>query len=80
MQLNASIWLPLYRRLQEQFPFIDRKRTGIWGWSYGGYVTAMSLVRDRGENPVFACGISVAPVTDWLLYGQLILSLEQQFK
>ena len=66
--------LPFRRRLQEQFAFIDRKKTGIWGWSYGGYVTAMSLIKDRGESPVFSCGISVAPVTDWLLYGSFVAS------
>ena len=35
--------------------------------SYGGYVTAMML--GRGEN-LYRCGISVAPVTDWIYYGK----------
>lgn len=66
------------RRLHERFAFIDRKKTGIWGWSYGGYVTAMSLVKDKGEKAVFSCGISVAPVTDWLLYGLFSLVTDPQ--
>ena len=55
------------RYLQDHFGFIDRERTAIWGWSYGGYVTGMSLAMD--SDSVFKCGISVAPVTDWALYG-----------
>lgn len=59
-----------YRQLQNQFNFIDKDRTGIWGWSYGGYVTAMALAMDTAQPPVFSCGMSVAPVTNWLLYGE----------
>ncbi|MEE8371446.1 MAG: prolyl oligopeptidase family serine peptidase, partial [Sphingomonadales bacterium] len=44
---------------------IDPARVGIWGWSYGGYMTLMSLSK-AGE--VFKAGVSVAPVTDWRLY------------
>ncbi|XP_076165408.1 venom dipeptidyl peptidase 4 isoform X2 [Ptiloglossa arizonensis] len=57
------------RYLQETLPFIDRTRTAIWGWSYGGYATGMTLAMDyRG---VFKCGMSVAPVTDWALYDSI---------
>jgi dipeptidyl aminopeptidase/acylaminoacyl peptidase len=35
----------------------------------GGYATALALAMDY-NNPVFSCGISVAPVTSWLLYGE----------
>ncbi|XP_071514680.1 venom dipeptidyl peptidase 4 isoform X3 [Panulirus ornatus] len=52
--------------LQKNFPFIDSSRTAIWGWSYGGYVTASALSRD--VNNIFKCGISVAPVTSWIYY------------
>lgn len=58
------------RYLQKQFPFIDSKRTGIWGWSYGGYTTVKTLELDISN--VFQCGISVAPVTSWLYYGNII--------
>ncbi|HEX6590246.1 MAG TPA: DPP IV N-terminal domain-containing protein [Longimicrobiales bacterium] len=46
-------------------PYVDGDRIGIWGWSYGGYMTALTMMRG-GER--FAAGISVAPVTDWRLY------------
>ncbi|XP_066966101.1 dipeptidyl peptidase 4-like isoform X2 [Macrobrachium rosenbergii] len=52
--------------LQKSFQFIDSSRTAIWGWSYGGYVTASALSKDVGN--VFKCGISVAPVTSWIYY------------
>ena len=49
-----------------QQSFIDKNRIGIWGWSYGGYMTLMAMT--TGEK-VFKTGISVAPVTDWRLYN-----------
>ena len=45
--------------------FVDPDRIGIWGWSYGGYMTLMSLFK---HPDVFAAGVSGAPVTDWTLY------------
>ncbi|XP_015112517.1 venom dipeptidyl peptidase 4 isoform X2 [Diachasma alloeum] len=57
------------RHLQENFPFIDKARSAIWGWSYGGYAAGMSLAMDR--DAVFKCGMSVAPVTDWALYDSI---------
>lgn len=50
---------------------MDGNRTAIWGWSYGGYATASALAQDS-EN-VFKCGMSVAPVTNWIYYGTLFL-------
>ncbi|KAI8903622.1 dipeptidyl peptidase IV N-terminal region-domain-containing protein [Gorgonomyces haynaldii] len=47
--------------------FIDPKRVGIWGWSYGGYTTLKVLESDQ----VFTIGVAVAPVTDWLLYDTM---------
>lgn len=47
---------------------MDSTRTGIWGWSYGGYAAGMALATDTED--VLKCGISVAPVTDWALYGK----------
>lgn len=48
-----------------QQAFIDKDRIGIWGWSYGGFMTLMSM--STGEK-VFKAGIAVAPVTDWHFY------------
>ena len=48
-----------------QFPYIDKDRIAIWGWSFGGFNTLMSMSEGR---PVFNCGVAVAPVTDWRFY------------
>ncbi|KAJ0070449.1 hypothetical protein NL108_010695, partial [Boleophthalmus pectinirostris] len=45
--------------------FVDKDRVAMWGWSYGGYVTAMALGSGSG---LLKCGISVAPVSDWEYY------------
>ena len=52
------------RWLQQQ-DFVDGERIGICGASYGGYMTLMALLR---EPSLFKVGVSIAPVTDWLLY------------
>ncbi|UCF18241.1 MAG: S9 family peptidase [Gemmatimonadota bacterium] len=49
-------------------PYVDGSRIAIWGWSYGGYMAALSLF--KGAD-VFKAGISVAPVTDWRLYDTI---------
>lgn len=46
-------------------PYVDAKRMAIWGWSYGGYNTLMTLC---GGNDVYKLGMAVAPVTDWKFY------------
>jgi dipeptidyl-peptidase-4 len=54
-------------QLYAQFPQLDRARTGIWGWSYGGWMTVYALTHsDR-----FKAGISVAPVTSWRDYDSI---------
>jgi len=45
--------------------YVDRENVGIWGWSYGGYMTLMGLFK---APETFRAGVSVAPVTDWRLY------------
>ena len=49
-------------------PWVDASRIGIWGWSYGGYMTLLSLMEG---SEVFSGGVSVAPVTDWSFYDTL---------
>jgi dipeptidyl-peptidase-4 len=46
-------------------PWVDPERIGVFGWSYGGYMTLMLLAKHSG---VIAAGAAVAPVTDWRLY------------
>ncbi len=46
-------------------PYVDKDRIAIWGWSFGGFNTIMSMCEGR---PVFRCGVAVAPVTDWRYY------------
>jgi len=50
--------------------YIDADRTGIWGWSYGGYMTLMSLLYGDGPD-TFELGAAVAPVTDWRQYDTI---------
>lgn len=45
-----------------KLPYVDASRTGIYGWSYGGYMTCMAMMR---APEVFRVGVSGAPVTDW---------------
>ncbi len=45
--------------------YVDKDRIAIWGWSFGGFNTIMSLCEGR---KVFKCGVAVAPVTDWRYY------------
>jgi len=52
------------------FPYINQERIGIWGWSYGGYMTLMSMLYGDGPK-TFKLGVSVAPVTDWRLYDTI---------
>lgn len=48
-----------------KLPYIDGKRMAIWGWSFGGYCTLMSMSVGNG---MFKAGIAVAPPTDWKFY------------
>lgn len=57
-QVESAIWLG-------QQTYVDKERIGIWGWSYGGWNTLMSMSEGR---PVFRCGIAIAPPTSWRFY------------
>jgi dipeptidyl-peptidase 4 len=49
-------------------PFVDPARIGIWGWSYGGYMTLYALTR---APDVWKCGVAGAPVTHWKFYDTI---------
>ena len=60
-------------------PYVDKNRIGIWGWSFGGYMTIMSMSEG---TPVFKAGVAVAAVTDWnyydTVYGERFMRTPQE--
>jgi dipeptidyl-peptidase-4 len=51
-----------------QWPWVDQDRMGIWGWSYGGFMTLNALFR---APDVYRAGVAVAPVTHWKYYDNI---------
>lgn len=49
-------------------PYVDKDHIGIWGWSYGGFNTLMSMSEGRG---VFRAGVAIAPPTNWKYYDSV---------
>lgn len=60
-QVETAVWLG-------RQSYIDSTRIGIWGWSYGGFNTLMSMSEGR---PVFKAGVAVAPPTNWKYYDTI---------
>jgi len=60
-QVEAALWLG-------QQSYVDKERIGIWGWSYGGWNTLMSMSEGR---PVFKAGVAIAPPTNWRFYDTI---------
>ncbi len=60
-QISGAKWLG-------GLPYVDAKRIGIWGWSYGGYMACLCIT--RGAD-VFKTAVAVAPVTHWALYDSI---------
>jgi dipeptidyl-peptidase-4 len=51
-----------------RMPFVDSTRVGIFGWSYGGYMSSLCLLKG---SDVFKAAIAVAPVTNWKWYDSI---------
>lgn len=50
------------------YNYIDKNRIGIWGWSYGGFMSSNCILKG---NDVFKMAIAVAPVTNWRFYDSV---------
>ena len=59
--IEAARWLG-------QQSWVDKDRIGIWGWSFGGYLSTLSLLKG---NDVFRSAIAVAPVMNWRYYDNI---------
>jgi len=51
-----------------QLPYVDAANIGIWGWSYGGFMSSNCLLKG---SDVFSTAIAVAPVTSWRFYDSV---------
>lgn len=60
-QVETALWLG-------KQSYVDKDRIAIWGWSYGGFNTLMSMSEGR---PVFCAGVAIAPVTSWRFYDSV---------
>lgn len=60
-QITAAKWLG-------NQPYVDANRIGIFGWSFGGYMTSLALTKGADT---FKLGIAVAPVTNWRYYDSI---------
>ena len=60
-QVETALWLG-------KQSYIDKECIGIWGWSFGGFNTLMSMSEER---PVFKAGVAVAPPTNWRYYDTI---------
>ncbi len=49
-------------------PYINGARVGVWGWSFGGYMTSLLMTKGNG---VYKAGIAVAPVITWRYYDSI---------
>lgn len=55
-------------RFIASLPYVDPHRIGIWGWSFGGYLSLLSLFKG---SDVFSMAVAVAPVTNWRYYDNI---------
>jgi len=62
IESHDQVEVALYMAKQS---YVNKDKIAIWGWSFGGFNTIMSLCEGR---KAFKCGVAVAPVTDWRFY------------
>ena len=55
-------------KLLGSYNYIDKDRIGIWGWSYGGFMSSNAILKG---NDVFSLAIAVAPVSSWRFYDTI---------
>jgi dipeptidyl-peptidase 4 len=55
-------------KLIGNYPYVDKSRIGIFGWSYGGFMSSNCILKG---NDVFKTAIAVAPVTSWRYYDTI---------
>ena len=60
-QVETALWLG-------KQSYVDKNHIGIWGWSYGGFNTLMSMSEGR---EVFYAGVAIAPPTSWKYYDTI---------
>jgi len=52
----------------QTLPYVEAKKIGIWGWSYGGFMSTLCMTKGADY---FTAGIAVAPVTNWRYYDNI---------
>jgi dipeptidyl-peptidase-4 len=60
-QIDAAKWIG-------NMPFVDKSNIGHWGWSYGGFMSALAITKG---SETFSAAVSVAPVTNWRFYDNI---------
>jgi len=63
-----QIWAA--EQLISMFSYVNPQKFGIWGWSFGGYLSA-KVVELQGSGGPFSLGLITAPVTDWRFYDSM---------
>lgn len=66
LEAEDQIWAA--QEITKRFSYVNANKLGMWGWSFGGYLTAKVVEADSGA---FTFGLITAPVTDWRFYDSV---------
>lgn len=66
-KLESEDQIAVARNIAE-LPYVDKNRIGIWGWSFGGFMSSTCMLKG---GDLFKAGIAVAPVTNWRYYDNI---------